>query len=68
MDNFIKEINAKRKTGNWYSYIGIVNGKDIKLKGFKTWLQVFKVNDIDCSGCMEISVKKFNDLLVQAIV
>jgi len=63
MEKFIKEVNAKRKTGTWYQYVGIVDGKDIKIKGYKTWLQIFTIDGIDNSSCMDISVKAFNELL-----
>ena len=62
-DIFIKELNAKRKSGNWYAFSGTVNGKIIQIKGYKTWLQIFNIDGINNSGCMEISVKEFNALL-----
>ncbi len=65
--DFIKGINGKRKTGQWYSFIGSVEGKTVRLKGYKTWLQVYTVNDIDYSGCMDISVKEFNSILAGAV-
>ena len=68
MENeFVTEIDSKRKSGTWYTYLGNVNGKAIRLKGYKTWLQVFTVNGIDNSGCMDISVKAFKELLIQAV-
>ena len=67
MENFTKEINAKRKTGTWYSYAGVVEGKEIRIKGYKTWLQIFDIDGVDNSGCMDISVGAFNELL-EAVV
>ena len=65
---FKQGINKNRKTNkdNWYCWQGLVNGKSIALKGFNTWLQVFKIDGVDCSGSMDISVKDFNLLLDSA--
>jgi len=62
---FKQGINKNRKTNkdNWYYWQGMVNGKSISLKGFNTWLQVFKIDGVDYSGSTDISVKDFNLLL-----
>ena len=65
---FTKEIKQKRLTGNWYSFIGSVNGKEVRLKGYKTWLQVYTINGIDNSNCMERSIKQFKEDLTKALV
>ena len=62
---FIKTINNKRKAKGWYTFTGNVNDKDIRLKGFKTWLQVFSINGVDYSSTMGLSVKDFNSELEQ---
>ena len=65
-DDFINHVNKlrlKNKSG-WYQYSDIVEGKYIVLKGYNTWLQFFKVDNIDYSNNMDRSVKQFkNDLL-----
>jgi len=63
MEMFIKELNAKRKTGSWYQYIGVVEGKNIRIKGYKTWIQIYSVDGISYGGCMDVSVKQFNETL-----
>lgn len=63
---FIKTINNLRLKGSWYQYVGMVDGKDIKIKGYGTWLQIFKVNGIDHSNCMGQSIKQFKDALLKA--
>jgi hypothetical protein len=61
VDKFVKEIN-KLKNANkngWYTWVGNINGKDVKIKGYGTWLQVYKVDGIDYSNPMEQSVKDY---------
>lgn len=53
-------IKAKRLTGTWYTFVGEVEGKQVELKGYKTWLQVYTVEGIDHSNGMDHSVKQFN--------
>jgi len=59
----IREIDLRRKHGGWYTLICITEGKDIRIKGYGTWLQVYQVDGIDYSGCMDISVTQFRDQL-----
>ncbi len=61
--DFIREINRMRllNKNKWYSYMGCVEGKNISVKGFATWLQIFKVDGIDYSNPMERSVGEFKD-------
>ena len=69
-DDFIKDINRARKNSNggWYFWQGVVNdNKFISIKGYGTWLQVYKVNNIDCAGNMDVSVKKFNETLAEGL-
>ena len=57
-NEIIKIVNKLRldNKGAWYSY----NTSDIKIKGFDTWLQIFKVGGIDHAGAgMDQSVKNF---------
>ena len=67
--DFLKEINALRLTneGKWYTWQGIVNGKEVNLKGYNTWLQVLRVNGLQCGNCADRSVKEFKSDLTQAI-
>lgn len=66
-NDFIKHINDKRKAGGWYTFVGTVNGKQVKIKGFETWLQVYSVNGLDFSGAMDIKVKEYNRILKEGI-
>lgn len=60
-EQFVKEVNKLRlaNKNQWYFLTGTVNGKDFKLKGYNTWLQIFKINNWNCSNVMEQSVKDF---------
>jgi len=63
--SFTQEINKLRKTGTWYQFTGIIDGKNIRIKGYKTWLQIFTVDNVDYSNCMDETVKKFNAALLR---
>jgi len=62
---FLKLINDTRKLHrqDWYSFNGYVNGKQVAVKGFGTWLQQYIVGEVNTSSGMEISVKQFNERL-----
>jgi len=52
------------KIDEWYFFSGIVEGKLVQLKGYKTWLQRYFVDGVDWSNCSDVTVKQFNqDLL-----
>lgn len=65
--DFVKTVNKLRldNKNKWYYLVGTVNGKDFKLKGFGTWLQIFKVNNWDCSNVMEQSVGDYKKHLAR---
>lgn len=64
-EQIIKDINTLRKTNknNWYYLNETYNNRTIQLKGFDTWLQVLKIDNITYPTCMDISVKQFNQQL-----
>lgn len=65
VETFVKTINKLRTSNKnkWYTWTGVVDGNDVKLKGYNTWLQVFKVKGIEYGGPMEVPVSKFKQLL-----
>ena len=65
---FVKAVNKLRldNKNKWYQWIGIVNGKDVRLKGFGTWLQIFEIDGISHNGNMDISVKDFKEKLLSS--
>ena len=66
----IKEINNLRKKNkdSWYTLTAIFNNNLIEIKGFGTWLQIFKINTYSYPFPMDISVKEFNNLLKKYIL
>ena len=67
--DFIKTVNALRLSNknSWYTWSGIVNGKTVQLKGFKTWLQLLYVNGLQCGNCADRSVKDFKQDLENSV-
>ena len=56
---FKQQIKEHRLSKSWYFFHDKVEDKLITIKGYKTWLQVYKVNGTDYSNCMDVSVKQF---------
>jgi len=65
-----QKINDIRKAhkNKWYFYNCDIDGLNIQLKGFNTWLQIFKINGLDHSNAMEQSVKQFLEHLDTSIL
>lgn len=63
--DFIKTVNQLRlaNKGNWYTWQGIVNNKTVRLKAYKTWLQIFEVDGLRIPTVMDISITDFKKLL-----
>lgn len=64
----IREVNNLRKHGGWYTLICVCEGKDIQIKGYHTWLQIYKVDGVDWAGRMDVSVQEFKDRLKEPFV
>ena len=62
---FTKTINALRleNKGSWYQWCGEVNNHYVSLKGYSTWVQRLKVDEVTCGGNMNASVKEFKEFL-----
>ena len=58
-ESFFKLINDARKSNKnqWYGFVGAVEGKEVSLKGYNTWLQVYRVDGLNQP------TKKFNEEL-----
>lgn len=67
--DFIKTINSLRleNKNKWYTWQGVINDKTVMVKGFGTWLQIFKVDGLHVPTCSDISVKEFKLLLSQSV-
>ena len=63
--DFIKTVNGLRlaNKNSWYTWQGIVNNKTVRLKAYKTWLQIFEVDGLRIPTVMDISVGEFKKLL-----
>lgn len=63
--DFIKTVNQLRlaNKNSWYSWQGTVNNKTVRLKAYKTWVQIFEVDGLRIPTVMEISVTEFKKLL-----
>ena len=60
-EQFVKEVNKLRlaNKNQCYFFSGAVNGKDFKLKGYNNYLQIFEVNNWNCSNVIGQSVSSF---------
>lgn len=70
IEQFVDTVNNLRKTNKdkWYTFSGTVNDKAVEIKGFNTWLQIFRVNGIKLNAICDIPVKKFLDELRRGVV
>ena len=67
--DFIKAVNALRLSNKskWYTFDGYVNNKQVQIKAYGTWLQVFKVDGLSIPTVSDVSVKDFKDCLFNAV-
>jgi hypothetical protein len=68
VEDFIKELNTLRLSNSkprkeWYGGYFTVDNKEVKVKAFGTYLQVFEVDGIRCGGLCDITVTKFKQEL-----
>lgn len=63
--DFIKTVNSLRlaNKNSWYMWQGTVENKTVRLKGYKTWLQIFEVEGLRVPTVSDISVADFKKLL-----
>ncbi len=62
---FIDEANKARRAsnGSWWTMTATVNGELVRIKAYKTWVQIFERDGIRDSSAMDISVKAFKGYL-----
>lgn len=67
--DFVKQVNKLRKSNknNWYTLECIVNHQRIRIKGFGTWLQVFKVGGLNVHCAMDLKVNEFTAVLYEGL-
>ncbi len=74
LSEFVQRINQLRKQKGWYTFQGIVEGMQVEIKGYNTWLQVYRVVNpennscVNYSNCMERKIKQFNGDLILPFV
>lgn len=67
-ETFFKTINALRlaNPNKWYWFNELVEDKEIQIKGFGTWLQIFNVNGTNYSNAMHGKIALFKKDLQKA--
>lgn len=67
--DFVKTLNTLRlqNKGKWYTWAGTVNNKTVQIKGYATWLQILRVNGMQCGNCADRSIKDFKLDLTDAV-
>jgi len=64
---FCKIVNKGRLTKGWYTFVGVVEGKQVQLKGHGTWLQIFNIDGVNYGSVHDLSVKSFKAVLVDNV-
>jgi hypothetical protein len=66
---FLKKINKDRKANKdkWLFTMEEVEGCQVAVKSFNTWVQIMHSNGVKYSGPMDCSVKQFNAVLEDAL-
>jgi len=69
MQTLTETLNTLRRSNknNWYTFVGTVDGKDIKAKGYKTWLQILQIDGIEHGSTMGLNVTGFKNHIDKAI-
>ncbi len=65
-DDFVKQVNKHRLSNKnrWYQVCATVDGKQVKIKAFGTWLQIFLVGDFSYSNSMDETPTQFKRSLI----
>ncbi len=66
---FITSINKLRlfNKDKWVYWHGIVNGYEVSLKSFNTWVQIITVALVQDSGPIDCSVSQFKEFLNKSV-
>jgi hypothetical protein len=69
MIDIFKTINAARlaNKNKWYFLRLDFNGSIIEIKGYNTWLQIFRINGRDYSNGMDKSVSEYKSHILNAL-
>lgn len=68
-DEFVQLINKLRldHKDKWFWWSGTVNGKQVDVKCYNTYLQIFTIDGLRAGGLMGMSVTKFKDVLREGV-
>lgn len=66
---FLKEVLALRKQSKrgWYAGTWLVNGKEVQIKGYNTWLQIFRVDGLTIPTSMGQNVGQMRETLLKGV-
>lgn len=69
MNDILKRINEARLSNKnkWYFLTFNYDGLTIQVKGYNTWLQIFRINGRDYSNCMDQSPTQFKSHILNSI-
>lgn len=67
LETFTKEINGLRlKNKNaWHQFTGSVEGRKVEIKGYNTWLQIYRVDGVNYGGGMGGKVNQYKKDLIK---
>lgn len=70
LEAFTKEINALRlKNKNaWYQFTGTVEGRKVEIKGYNTWLHIYRVDGVTYGGGMGCKVSQYKEALIKPFI
>lgn len=68
-DEFVKSVNKARldSKNKWFVWRGVVNDKLVEIKCYNTYLQIFRVDGLNCGGLMDMKIAQFKNVLAQAV-
>ena len=69
IEELVKTINNKRleNKNTWYVFLSPLSLYDIQIKGYNTWLQVFKIKGIDYASPMCMNIKEYKEWLFNSL-
>lgn len=70
VDEFVAAYNKARvaNKNKWIYYNGMVCGKEISIKSFGLWAQIFRINGIDYAFNAQSSVTNWKETLQKSLV
>ena len=65
LEQFVTEVNKTRRANKdkWWVWCGVVNGEEVSIKAYNTWVQRMDVDGMASSGPMDCTVKDFNKFI-----